>query len=256
MLSNCENVSNETMNQKNLIGIYEGNQEKMEFNPDVVASCRVDAYKLDDNAVVGGVVWKPVVGYEGLYEITDYGAVKSIRQGAHYNKLMKPYLAGEGYLYLHVKIGNKSPHLLLHRVVAEAFIPNPENKKYVDHINTVRTDNRVENLRWCTNSENSLNPITNKRRRQVAKKIAINISTHVVNEETGAWFNSMLDAAKAFNISFGSVISSCYHHQKGLPRRKTCRGKKVYHFRYATDEENAMNLPKYKEHVDELVKTF
>ena len=207
----------------------------------------VDNYKLDENAVVGGIVWKPVVGFEEFYEVSNYGAVRSIRKGRYYNKIMRPYLAGEGYLYLHVKIGDKTPHLLIHRVVADAFIPNPEHKKYVDHINTVRTDNRVENLRWCTNRENTLNPITNKRRRQVAKKIAINISTHVVNEETGAWFNSMLDAAKAFNISFGSVFSSCSYHQKGLPRRKNCRGKKVHHFRYATPEENEINLPKYRE---------
>jgi hypothetical protein len=213
----------------------------------------IDDYKLDDKAVVGGVVWKPVVGFEEYYEVTDYGVVKSIRKGNYYNKIMHPYLAGEGYLYLHVKIGNKSPHLLIHRVVADAFIPNPEHKKYIDHINTVKTDNRVENLRWCTNSENSLNPITNKRRKHVAKKIAFDISIHVINEETGTWFNSMLDAAKVFNINAKSVKSSCEGHKKGVKRMEFCRGKKVFHFRYSTPEEDALYSDEYK---NKILKAF
>ena len=249
MFSNCENVGNETMNQQNLIGIYEGNQEKMEFNPDVNSSCSIDDYKLDNNAVVGCVVWKPVVGYEGLYEITDYGAVKSIRQGAYYNKLMKPYLAGKGYLYLHVKVGDKRPHIIIHRAVAEAFIPNLENKKYVDHINTIRTDNRVENLRWCSCRENALNPITNKRRRNVAKKIAFNFVIPVICIETNEWFHSTVDASRAFNLKPNTVLYSCVSYSKGIKQRNICRGKKVFHFRYATEEENAINVPIYREAV-------
>ena len=58
---------------------------------------------------------------------------------------------------------NISGNYLVHRLVAEAFIPNIDNKPHIDHINTVRDDNRVENLRWVTHLENQRNPITNKR---------------------------------------------------------------------------------------------
>lgn len=104
-------------------------------------------------------IWKDVVGYEGLYQVSNLGNVKSMGRIKANNqptkeKLMKKYI-GRGYyrvaLYLDGKMKNKS----VSRLVAQAFIPNTENKPCINHINGIKTYNIVENLEWCTVLENS-----------------------------------------------------------------------------------------------------
>ena len=85
------------------------------------------------------------------YQVTYDGRVWSFKT----NKWLKPCLGNHGYFT--VNINGKT--VLLHRLIAEAFIPNPENKHCIDHINGNRQDNRIENLRWCTYSENNNNPV-------------------------------------------------------------------------------------------------
>ena len=124
-------------------------------------------------------IWMPITGYEGLYEVSNYGRVKSLartcatRGGGRKpirERIIKQCVI-KGYCNVILCRGGSShKHGLVHRLVAQAFIPNPENKPNIDHINTIRTDNRVENLRWCTQSENNLNPITLGRMRNVKRK--------------------------------------------------------------------------------------
>lgn len=122
-------------------------------------------------------IWKPVKGYEGLYEVSNKGNVRSVdryvRNDKQYRLLkgkpMKTFPNLYGYLKTNLyKNGQRKLHSV-HRLVAEAFIPNPSNLPCIDHINTIKTDNRVENLRWCTNKENSNNPLTREH---------INIKSH------------------------------------------------------------------------------
>lgn len=100
-------------------------------------------------------IWSDVVGYEGMYEVSIYGRVRSLR----FNKIriMKPVINPQGYaMLILMKDKSTNPHVV-HRLVAKAFVPNPLMKKNVDHIDNNRSNNIVTNLRWATNSENSAN---------------------------------------------------------------------------------------------------
>lgn len=109
-------------------------------------------------------IWKPIKDYEGLYEISSLGRVKSL----NYNrtgkkKILKNMKNSNGYLVVSLTKFGKQKNYLIHRLVAEAFIPNPEGKPHIDHINTIKNDNSIENLRWVTNKENNNNPLTKKK---------------------------------------------------------------------------------------------
>lgn len=115
-------------------------------------------------------VWKDIKGYEGLYQISTNGRVKSLlkvtkfgnRLKVNEEMILKPALGKRGYYVVSLNHNGKSKTFTIHRLIAEAFIPNPLNKKFIDHINTIKTDNRIENLRWVTSKENSNNILTLK----------------------------------------------------------------------------------------------
>ena len=114
-------------------------------------------------------IWKPVVGWDDLYEVSNFGNIRSLdrtittqRKGTKYTKTIKgiiltPQKDKDGYLVIHMRDASKGKDRLLkmHRLVAEAFILNPNNYKCIDHINGIRHDNRASNLRWCTVKQNA-----------------------------------------------------------------------------------------------------
>ena len=124
-------------------------------------------------------IWKDVVGYEGLYQVSNLGRVKSVAriiykdfsnhptiksQFAKYNRgevIMQPFIKKTGYYTVSLTKDHKKKTWMIHQLVAKAFIPNPENKEMINHIDCNTLNNRVENLEWCTNSENQIHAMKN-----------------------------------------------------------------------------------------------
>ena len=112
-------------------------------------------------------IWKPIIGYENLYEVSNLGNIRSIdrmvsrvdRWGNKGSVLIKgillvPVKMKSGYLQVSLCKNGTSKRFLIHRIVASAFIENPYNKETVNHKNEIKADNRVENLEWMTLVEN------------------------------------------------------------------------------------------------------
>lgn len=118
------------------------------------------------------VIWQDIEGYEGKYQIGSNGLVKSLkRYRVPKDRIIKRYKCKDGYLAIDLGSGKDKVRFLVHRLVAIAFVPNPENKPEVNHLNGDRSDCSVGNVVWATYEENQFHKITvlNRKKRGVYK---------------------------------------------------------------------------------------
>ena len=106
--------------------------------------------------------WKDVNGYEGMYQISNKGNVRSLDRISYHKRGVSRYkgkpkkkrMSTFGYWMVSFSKENKSKNFYVHKLMGIAFIPNPKNKKFINHKNGIKTDNQLENLEWVTHSEN------------------------------------------------------------------------------------------------------
>ena len=164
--------------------------------------------------------WRPVVGYEGLYEVSDWGNVRSLDRYVRAkcgavriapSKIVKQYLDKDGYCRIGLTKDGKQRVMGVHRLVAEAFLPNFENLPIIDHINGVRNDNMVDNLRWFSVLLNNSTEQAKKKKSQSAYKRTDNkkiIHQYTLDGEFVAEFESTRDIERTCGYE-RAAISRC-----------------------------------------------
>ena len=115
--------------------------------------------------------WLPIKGFEGLYEVSNLGHVRSLnyKNTGAVGELKLSYNPTTGYMYVTLRKNNMGISKLVHRLVAETFLPNPNNLEQVDHINSDRTDNKLSNIRWVSRKFNNSRPHARKLRKLTSK---------------------------------------------------------------------------------------
>lgn len=159
-------------------------------------------------------VWKAVPGWEGLYEVSSLGRVRSLpryarrRAGRNNNatylyegKELLPAITAKGYLSVRLYYDGRQKDYPIHRLVASAFIPNPNNYPQVNHKNEVKTDNSVDNLEWCTNAYNRVYG-KGKYRFAVPVKCIAPDGKEII-------FLSQADAQKATGVPQANISACC-----------------------------------------------
>lgn len=158
--------------------------------------------------------WRDIVGYKGIYQVSNLGNIKSIERtrinGRRYKeKFLFTHLIN-GYAVVSLFKNGKQKNYKVHRLVAQAFIPNPFNKPCVDHIDTNKMNNKSDNLKWVTYQENSDNPISSRRQKNAVsmtgRKAVVQYDRNKVLLNT---FPSEALAEKITGVKASSICNCC-----------------------------------------------
>lgn len=165
-------------------------------------------------------VWKDIEDYEGLYQVSNFGRVKRVETG----RILKYSKHPSGYILAHLSKNGIASHHRIHRLVAQAFISNYDNKSDVNHIDEDKTNNRASNLEWSTRKENTNHGTRNKR---ISKTLSIPIIATNINTDESQEFYGINECARKLEIQAPNIT----HVLKG--RRKQACG-----FTFKYKEEN------------------
>lgn len=205
--------------------------------------------------------WRPVVGFEDDYEVSSEGNVRSvdrIRKHIHWKtgkettyklkgRLKKPLDSWDGYLETHLQHTengvSRNYYARIHRLVAEAFIPNPENKPQVNHKNGNKKDNRVDNLEWVTEAENTQHAIRELHGNWIHKYgCCTDVKVKCLN--TGEWFSTLADASRSVG---GDPVSFHIAYSKGRPYKG--------HVFVTQETLDSLTIPE-DEYLDNVMKSY
>lgn len=184
--------------------------------------------------------WKDIEGYEGLYQVSDLSRIKSVERIKAFGflgdkpskeKILSPRVYQHGYSFVVFRKDKKIYQKTVHRLVGQAFIHNPENKPQINHINGIRSDNRIENLEWCTNSENNKHAY-----RILGRKAAMLGKCGALNKKSKPVLVTNLKTLE--QKLFVSLTSACEETKSLIQHAsKVCNGKRKthngYNFKYA-----------------------
>jgi len=174
-------------------------------------------------------IWKDIIDYEGLYQISNLGRVKSLsrkiinsrRKGYIKERILKFALNSDGYKYICLHKNNKGYTHRIHKLVAIMFINNINNKSEVNHIDGNKQNNNVNNLEWCTRKENILHGYKNNlykykgHLKKYSEMRRIKVVQLSKNNKIINIFNNMLLASKILKINQGN-ISNCIHGKQKI----------------------------------------
>ena len=152
-----------------------------------------------------------IKGFEN-YSITKNGDIYNYKL----QRFIKHSKQSKGYLSVSLYKDKNDYQKLLHRLIAEAFIPNPKNLPQVNHINGIKTDNRIENLEWCTAKQNTRHAWDNGLRTSKGAIFNYLNSKIVLNLNTGVYYESMAEISKLYNINYQTLVKRIRKGKQGF----------------------------------------
>lgn len=166
-------------------------------------------------------IWKDIEGYEGKYQVSNIGEVRAFNYN-HTGKVKKlrQWANKGGYKRVKLYKNGKRKFYLVHRLVAEAFIPNPNGLLEVNHKNEIKDDNRASNLEWCDRKYN-----VNYGTRNMKHSKSISGANHcqarkVMLINTGETFNTVTEAGRKYGVYYGSIVRCCRGRLKSAGKDK------------------------------------